>query len=246
MKAEVAALREGCENGHDYQAALEKAGYIVAKGDRSGYCVISPDGGVHNLAKYSGLRAAELRSFMGDIDRDQLPTVEEAQERAAKAREADQAKHKEREKPPHAKTADKLENAGHDVAHAVDRGLHVAGGMMNAAGKILDKVADVAEAVLSLFDPPAPRKITPQELFASEAARRERKAQIEAEKERQAALGRIRESIRQTKTVMANDLHYLSRDDLEQLKAKGDDYLRDIIRQNEAEQKRQHERFRER
>ena len=109
---------------------------------------------------------------------------------------------------------------------------------------VFDKIADVAEAILDIFDPPTPRLFTPQELFASKQAQAERKAQLEREKERGAAIDRMAESIRKTKAVSVSDLRAMNRNDLEALRDKGGDYIMMLIRQREQEQKR--ERMRER
>lgn len=78
MKAELSTLWQQSDSGTAFAAALEERGYILAKGDRRDYCVIDPTGDEHSLARrISGVKAAEIRSRMEDIDRDSLPSVEE-------------------------------------------------------------------------------------------------------------------------------------------------------------------------
>ena len=149
---------------------------------------------------------------------------------------------------PEQKTIEKATRELHTIKKEIDRidnsGLRVIGGFTNKAGKVLDKVADVADAFIEMFDPPTPRMFTPQELFASKQAQAERKAQLEREKERGAALDRMAESVRKSRAVSASDLRAMNRNDLEALRDKGGDYIMMLIRQREQEQKR--ERMRER
>jgi hypothetical protein len=84
VQAEVTALWEQSDNGATFRAALKENGYILCKGDRRDFCVVDPAGDEHSLARrISGARAAEIRERIKDIDRDSLPTVEEAREMAS-------------------------------------------------------------------------------------------------------------------------------------------------------------------
>jgi hypothetical protein len=93
MKAEITALWQECDSGLAFKAALENAGYILARGDRRDFCVVDPSGDEHSLAKrISGERAASVRARMADVDRESLPSVAEARELAqATADSADAA-----------------------------------------------------------------------------------------------------------------------------------------------------------
>lgn len=83
VKAEVTALWHGCDSGAAFRAALEANGYILCRGDRRDYCIIDPAGDEHSLARrIAGVRAAELRERMADIDRSALPSVAEGRELA--------------------------------------------------------------------------------------------------------------------------------------------------------------------
>jgi hypothetical protein len=84
VQAEVTALWEQSDNGAAFRLALAENGYILCKGDRRDFCVVDPAGDEHSLARrISGARAAEIRERMKDINRDSLPTVEEAREMAS-------------------------------------------------------------------------------------------------------------------------------------------------------------------
>ena len=75
--AEIRALHVSADNGPAFKAALEDAGYILAKGDR-GYLVVDQKGGQSVLSRNTGLKKKEIEAFMAGVPLDQLPTVEEA------------------------------------------------------------------------------------------------------------------------------------------------------------------------
>ena len=79
LKSELTALWRGADSGQGFAAALAARGYILAKGDRRDFCIVDQSGTAHSLARrLDGVKAAQIREFMGDIDRDSLPTVAEA------------------------------------------------------------------------------------------------------------------------------------------------------------------------
>lgn len=80
-KAQVTALYEASDTGPAFKAALEDAGYVLAKGDRRDFVILDADARVHSLGRQiSGVKAAELRAFMTDIDPESLPGVKEARQ----------------------------------------------------------------------------------------------------------------------------------------------------------------------
>jgi Relaxase/Mobilisation nuclease domain len=79
MKAELTAIRQRCDNGTSFRAALEDSdAYVLARGDRRDYVIIDRFGDDHSLARRLDLRAAELRRFMADLDPATIPSVDEA------------------------------------------------------------------------------------------------------------------------------------------------------------------------
>ena len=78
-KEAITALFQQCDNGQAFTAALAEQGYILAQGDRRDYVLVDPAGEVHSLGRQiKDVKAKELREFMADIDRETLPTVEQA------------------------------------------------------------------------------------------------------------------------------------------------------------------------
>ena len=78
----ITGLYENCENGNAFRSALEAESYVLAQGDRRDYVIVDRDGEIHSLGRQiKGIKAKDLREFMEDIDRDKLPTAEEARAR---------------------------------------------------------------------------------------------------------------------------------------------------------------------
>jgi hypothetical protein len=100
---EIAALKAAADNGPAFKAALEDAGYILAKGDR-GYVVVDQKGGHSVLSRNVGLKKKEIEAFMAGVELDKLPTVEKA-----KAVQADRRKivSKSEAQPPEQKPEEK-------------------------------------------------------------------------------------------------------------------------------------------
>lgn len=89
MKAELTELWQHSDSGPAFAAALEERGYILARGDRRDFCVIDAAGDEHALGRrISGVKAAEIRERMADIDRDALPSVKEGRELVRQRQEA--------------------------------------------------------------------------------------------------------------------------------------------------------------
>ena len=78
-RAQVKALFEASDTGLAFKAALEDAGYVLARGDRRGFVILDDDAKVYSLShQLPGVRAKDLRAFMVEIDLDNLPSVKDA------------------------------------------------------------------------------------------------------------------------------------------------------------------------
>ncbi|RYE51813.1 MAG: hypothetical protein EOP21_00385 [Hyphomicrobiales bacterium] len=78
VKAELTELWQHSDSGPAFASALAERGYILARGDRRDFCVIDAAGDEHSLARrISGVKAAEIRSRMADVDASTLPSVAE-------------------------------------------------------------------------------------------------------------------------------------------------------------------------
>jgi hypothetical protein len=82
LKDDVTAIYQANDSGTAFARALDDSGLIVAKGDRRDYVLVDEAGEVYSLARQiRGVTAKDLRAFMADIDRDAVPTVEQARAR---------------------------------------------------------------------------------------------------------------------------------------------------------------------
>jgi hypothetical protein len=69
------------KNGKEFQAELEKKGWILARGDRRDFVAIDPNGGVHSVARrIEGAKAEDVRQRFADIDPRGLMSVAEAKQ----------------------------------------------------------------------------------------------------------------------------------------------------------------------
>ena len=65
--------------GRSFEAALAHEGLILAQGEKRDFLVIDHAGGMHALGKrILGVTAREIRERLSDLDRQHLPTVEQA------------------------------------------------------------------------------------------------------------------------------------------------------------------------
>jgi hypothetical protein len=103
-KDQITAIRQAADSGQAFKAALEEQGYMLAKGDRRDFVIVDQTGAIHSLGRQiRDLKAAALREFMKDIDRESLPTAAQAATlQKQRQKEAKQAQKSEEpvNKPP--------------------------------------------------------------------------------------------------------------------------------------------------
>jgi Ti-type conjugative transfer relaxase TraA len=81
VRASIRACWDHSDNGRSFVAALADKGLILARGERRGFIAVDAAGGMHALGKrILGHSAEEVRTRLSDIDRQKLPTVEQARE----------------------------------------------------------------------------------------------------------------------------------------------------------------------
>jgi hypothetical protein len=77
----IRACWERSDCGRSFDDALASEGFILAQGTRRDYVVIDHAGGLHAVGKrILGVSAGEVRARLADLDRDQMPTIEQARE----------------------------------------------------------------------------------------------------------------------------------------------------------------------
>jgi len=81
VRANIRDCWDRSDCGRSFQTALAEHGWVLAQGDRRAFLVIDHEGGLHALGKrILGLTAGQTRERLADLDRDTLPTVEQAKE----------------------------------------------------------------------------------------------------------------------------------------------------------------------
>jgi len=80
LAADVQALHRQSKTGQQFKAALEAHGFELATGKR-GLLILDNAGKEHSLARRCGITQKEINAFMRDVDREALPTLDQAKER---------------------------------------------------------------------------------------------------------------------------------------------------------------------
>lgn len=88
LKAQITALRQQCDDAQAFKNALADAGYVLAKGDKRGFVLVDGEGEVLSLSKFvTDIKNKEYKAFMAPIDREALPSVDEAKALQERRRE---------------------------------------------------------------------------------------------------------------------------------------------------------------
>jgi hypothetical protein len=98
IRAGILDCFEKSDNGKALKAALEDRGLMLANGERRDcFVVVDHAGGQHALnKKLTGLTLAQTRDRLGDLDRSQLPSVDQAKELQAERQAAREAREREK------------------------------------------------------------------------------------------------------------------------------------------------------
>ncbi len=166
------------QNGKGFQAALEKKGWILARGDRRDFVAIDQKGGTHSLSRrIEGATAKDVRARLADLDLSRLPSVADARA-TQQARHAPEAARQAApikiavkipaRAPPRAPEASK----GREAIRAADGAARAAGGAVKAAGKILDGMASAFEGLLGGGSSPKPKDAATEERGQTDDNRR--------------------------------------------------------------------------
>jgi hypothetical protein len=297
IKAELTELWNRTDTGQEFVAAVEKRGFIVAKGDSRDFCIVDQAGDAHSLARrLDGVKAKDVREGMADVDRDSLPSVAEAREdQLARAKERDEAapshadpmretaveattttaeavpqvaeaateaeESQEREaagrgedetdraadtepsptvrwESDEASTDSDNENEpttaesepGSDESMDPDAFTEGALSVVDAATGVATGLADFVIGLLAAASKPKPKPD-----FSAAGSM----DQIRSQRRAIGALENIRESMQRGEGLSAADIQNLTQSHLENIRARGDDYLRSIIESNERNRPRE-------
>ena len=78
IKAAIRECWRQADTGNAFSAALDDKGMVLARGDRRDFVIVGAEGAVYSVARATGSKTAAVREKLGDLNRDQMPTVEEA------------------------------------------------------------------------------------------------------------------------------------------------------------------------
>lgn len=79
-RAEITSLFQSSDSAESFRAGLERAGYVLAQGERRAYVVVDRAGHIHALARQiEGARSRDVKSRLETLPADALPTIDQAQ-----------------------------------------------------------------------------------------------------------------------------------------------------------------------
>jgi len=83
-RAAIAALYHSSDNAESFRAGLERAGYILAQGERRTYVVVDRAGHIHALARQiDGIKTRDVKARLEALPLAGLPTVDQARAQQA-------------------------------------------------------------------------------------------------------------------------------------------------------------------
>lgn len=242
-------------DGQSFAAALAERGFILAQGDRRDYVALDAQGGVYSIGKRTtGATAREVRAKLADLDREHIPTVEQAraglaereQDREKEPTQAQEREATERTTEPEPER-ERPRHGGDEHSAIHERGglrvrdteTGMVDGVADFAGKALEGMARTAEGVIeglaSLFDGgSAPSRTTTQEPRHAPQSALQR---LQERAARERALKNLSRNVQRGEDLNAADLRALPRRELERLRDGGDESLRNLVRRWEREQR---------
>ena len=232
VRQELTELWRTTATGQEFKEAAEDRGYLLAKGDRRDFCIIDQTGDVHSLARrLDGVKAKDVRERMTDIDRDSLPTVAEARDEQRNIVRVSQALLERRES-----TAERIQDQWREKRDAeVDGRTAVNPSPLRVAGAVLSVADTVTDYITNLL---TGSTATQDDSPAASDARAQRRA-IEA-------LENIQESMDRGEALRREDIGLLTPTHLENIYARGDEHIRQMIDDARRAQERYQEFERER
>lgn len=118
LRASIREAWEKSENGKSFAEALDERGFTLAQGEKRDYVAIDEQGSVYSIGKRTtGATAREVRAKLADLDREHIPTVEQARASLAERqqeREPERAALPETEREPEPARAEPTEAQGHE------------------------------------------------------------------------------------------------------------------------------------
>jgi hypothetical protein len=274
VKAEMSELWRTTDSGKAFVAAAEDRGYRIAQGDRRDFVVVDHAGDVHSLGRrLDGVKAAAVRERMADVDRSELPTVEEAradqraryagqeaaqawQARAGdvQAAPAPEAAPQAAQEPARGAAAESEIIMAQEIAEpaqaaAVVEAEPAAEFNLEPAGEVAENATETGLTVVGAAADTVMSLAgyVTDFLLSGEAEPKRPPDQVEqilAQRRAADALEKIAADIRNNRPLQAEDVRNLSPRTLENIRSQGDDYIMALTRRIEEEREREQERGR--
>ncbi len=108
-RSTITALFRSSDSAEAFRAGLERAGYVVAQGERRAYVVVDRAGHVHALARQiDGAKTKDVKARLSTLPAESLPTVEAAKAQQAARQNAVDERLREKARARGAKSASDL------------------------------------------------------------------------------------------------------------------------------------------
>lgn len=105
-RSEITALFQASDSAEAFRAGLERAGYVLAQGERRAYVVVDRAGHVHALARQiDGARTKDVKTRLANLPAENLPTVNAAQAQQTARQQAVDERLREKARQRGAKSA---------------------------------------------------------------------------------------------------------------------------------------------
>lgn len=170
-RAMIREAWERSDDGKSFADELKERGFTLAQGERRDFVALDEEGSVYSIGKRTtGARAAEVREKLADLERTDLPTVDQVreQQREERQREREESREREQEGREIEREAPPMEQT---AAPALD--LVPDKGADRALGAVADGALKALDGFLDFFVGPTPK--------APERPRYKSNAELDAE-----------------------------------------------------------------
>ncbi|MFC3071578.1 relaxase/mobilization nuclease domain-containing protein [Shinella pollutisoli] len=145
-RSEITVLFRASDSAEAFRAGLERAGYVLAQGERRAYVVVDRAGHVHALARQiDGAKTRDVKARLADLPAERLPTVNAAQAQQVARQQAVDERLREKARARGAKSASDLKAKQETRRHRQIEGKRQQLAVTHAAERIALHAAHKAE-----------------------------------------------------------------------------------------------------
>ena len=232
MRAEIRQIAteawQTTTTGKEFVAAIKARDLKIARGDRRDFVLVDQAGDVHSLARrVDGVKAADIRERMQDVDREAMPSVQEARQtqRERFPHVAPEKRTMDAVEPSSAASMSEIAQVA-SISTTQERDIAKVGfDVVNSATGALEKLADIVADFFAASPAPA---------MAPDQAER-----MAAQARAADALENMAADIERGKPIGMDDVRNLTPDHLRDIRDHGDDYLRAMVERMHGERERE-------